>query len=80
MNTTATTNTTALELLGQPSTLVVVIKDELGNETLRPIYECVSWERVAEFVEWHKSNDNVKNAELQVWAYSNHLATLFITK
>jgi hypothetical protein len=78
MNATLASNATALTLLGTPSTLVVIIKDTLGNETLRPIYECVSWERVAEFVEWHKASENIKNAELQVWHYSTHLATLFI--
>ena len=78
MTTTATTNPTALELLGKPTTLVVVITNELGEELSKPIYECESWERVATFVEWHKANDNVKNAELQVWSYSTHLASLFV--
>ena len=78
--TTTATATTALELLGKPSTLVVVIKDELGKELGQPIYECESWSKVADFVEWHKENEMVKNAELQVWHYSTHLATLFIKK
>ena len=78
MNATATATATALELLGEPTTLVVVLKDELGNELGQPIYECVSWAKVAEFLAWHKANDIVKNAELQVWHYSTHLASLFV--
>jgi hypothetical protein len=80
MNATATATATALELLGKPSTLVVVIKDELGKQLSQPVYECVSWEKVAEFLAWHQENEMVKNAELQVWHYSTHLATLFVTK
>ncbi len=78
MTTTATTNPTALELLGKPSTLVVIIKDEQGKELSQPVYECQTWEKVAEFLTWHKGNEMVKNAELQVWSYSTHLASLFV--
>lgn len=78
MNATTTTATTALELLGKPTTLVVVITNELGEELSQPIYECQTWEKVADFLAWHKANENVKNAELQVWSYSNHLASLFV--
>jgi hypothetical protein len=80
MNATLTPNATALELLGTPSTLVVIIKDTLGKQLSQPVYECQTWEKVAEFLTWHKENEMVKNAELQVWHYSTHLATLFVSK
>ncbi len=78
MTTTTTARATTLELLGNPSTLVVVITNELGEELLRPVYECHSWNKVSEFVEFYQNNSVVKNAEIQVWHYSNHLASLFV--
>ena len=78
MNATLAPNATAIELLGNPSTLVIIITDELGQELLRPVFECHSWNKVTEFVKFYQENSAVKNAEIQVWHYSTHLASLFV--
>jgi len=75
-----TTTTSPLELLGTPTTLVVVVQDHEGNEILRPIYECHSWSKVAEFVDFYQGHELTKIAEIQVWNYSKHLATFFVSK
>lgn len=74
------TTTSPLALLGTPTTLVVVVQDHEGNEILRPIYECHSWSKVAEFVDFYQDNELTKIAEIQAWEYSKHLATFFVSK
>jgi hypothetical protein len=75
-----TTTTSPLALLGTPTTIVVVVLDEQGEQLIRPIYECHSWDRVADFVEFHQTIELKHTAEIQVWEYSKHLATFFVNK
>jgi len=75
-----TTTTSPLALLGTPTTIVISVLDLEGNEILRPIYECHSWDRVSDFIEFHQSDETKHTAEIQVWEYSKHLATFFVNK
>jgi hypothetical protein len=75
-----TTTTSPLELLGTPTTLVIVVSDLEGNEILRPIYECHSWDKVSDFIHFHQISELKHTAEIQVWEYSKHLATFFVAK
>jgi hypothetical protein len=75
-----TITTSPLELLGTPTTIVVVVLDQQGEEILRPIYECHSWDRVSDFIHFHQTSELKHTAEIQVWEYSKHLATFFVKK
>lgn len=75
-----TITTSPLELLGTPTTIVVVVLDEQGKELIRPIYECHTWEYVSNFIEFHQGHETRMTAEIQVWEYSKHLATFFVNK
>jgi hypothetical protein len=74
------TTTSPLALLGTPTTLVIVVLDREGNEVIRPVYECHSWEHISDFVKYHQSNETMFSAEIQVWEYSKHLASFFVAK